>query len=197
MLRPITICVLTLTCALAALAQADPKNPGQSKPDLNGAWMLDRDRSNVGKSGNPPAKTDELKITQHEPELRIRRTLLINGQEVERVFIYYTDGRGETNAATVWLSTSPNPKWTPRPTDETKSKTRWSGNKLVTRSAIRMMVGSHVVEYEVIEEWKLSADGKTLTQTTRFNFQQDPMSGSIYVPSNRPDDKRVYRLVSK
>jgi len=156
--------------------------------------MLDRDKSNVRKSTTPD---QPMKITQHGPEFKISRTDLINGQPVEREFIYYTDGRGETNSTTVWLSTSPDPKSTQRNTDETKSRTRWSGNKLITSSRIRSLLGGRVVEYELVDEWKLSADGKTLTQTTKFTFHEDPMSNSIYVPSGRPDMKRVYNLVAK
>jgi hypothetical protein len=63
---------------------------------------------------------------------------------------------------------------------------------VITRAIIHSVVGGHVVEYDVTDEWKLSKDGKTLTQTTRLNLRQDSMS-NIYIPSGRPDIKRVYR----
>ena len=165
----------------------------QTTPDLSGTWMLDQRRSNVGKASSASPSNYEIKIKHSDPELRIRRTTNINGQAEERELKYYTDGRGEINPTIAWLSNSPDPK-SPKPAN-TKSKTGWNGNKVVTRSTLT--AGGHIVQYELIEEWKLSADGKTLTQTTRFVFQNDPMDRSIFVPANRPDDKRVYNLVSK
>ena len=167
----------------------------QTTPDLSGTWMLDQRRSNVGKASSASPSNYEIKIKHSDPELRIRRTTNINGQAEERELKYYTDGRGEINPTIAWLSNSPDPK-SPKPAN-TKSKTGWNGNKVVTRSTLSLTAGGHIVQYELIEEWKLSADGKTLTQTTRFVFQNDPMDRSIFVPANRPDDKRVYNHVSK
>ena len=67
----------------------------------------------------------------------------------------------------------------------------------MTRAVVRNTLGGHVIEYEIIDEWKLSSDGKTLTQTTRIVFQQDPMNESILIWRLLGDDKKVYRLVSK
>jgi hypothetical protein len=46
-----------------------------------------------------------------------------------------------------------------------------------------------VVEFELIEEWKLSRDGNVLTKTTRTVFQQ---SDTVFVPVTAPDKKTVY-----
>jgi len=80
--------------------------------------------------------------------------------------------------------------------DSTKSKTIWSGNKLITHSRLtgRILIGGQLLEFEIIDEWKFSADGKTLTQTSRTASRRD-MSGAIFVPTNRPDIKRVYNRV--
>jgi hypothetical protein len=59
------------------------------------------------------------------------------------------------------------------------------------------MAGIHVFEEDLVDEWKLSADGKTLTQTTRHKMLPTSSDGAIFTPANRPDDKRVYTLISK
>lgn len=179
---------LGIACAFSIYGQ-DKKSA--AKPDLSGTWAFDRSRSNVGKTSSAD---DALKILHHDPELKIIRTIILNGHPEQQELTYYTDGRGETNPATFWLSSSPDPK-SPHP-KETKSKTKWSGERVVTRTTLRLMAGIHVIEEDVVDEWQISTDGKTLTQTTRHIVPR-PSDGSIVVPANRPDDKRVYTLISK
>jgi hypothetical protein len=138
---------------------------------------------------------EEIKITYQDPALKIVRTVFVNGQSEQRELTYYTDGRGEVNPAIFWLSTTPDPK--AQHPKETKSKTKWSGDKIVIRATLRLTAGGHVMEEEVVDEWKVSDDGKTLTQTTHLTPNVTGPPGSFVVPANRPDDKRVYSLVSK
>jgi hypothetical protein len=180
--------LLTVGCAIFIYGQGS-KSP--AKPDLSGTWAFDPARSNLGKSSTANV---ELKISHHDPELKILKTVQVNGRPEQRELTYYTDGRGEKNISTIWLSTTPDPK-SPHPA-ETKSKTKWSGDRVVIRSTLRLMVGTHAIEEDVVEEWKLSADGKTLTQTSRHVLPASTAE-SIVVPANRADDKRVYTLVSK
>jgi hypothetical protein len=175
--------------ACAAFVSAQGKKP---KPDLSGTWRFDEARSNV----RPMVSADEeIKITYQDPALKIVRTVFVNGQSEQRELTYYTDGRGEVNPATFWLATTPDPK-SEHP-KETKSKTKWSSDKIVIRATLRLTAGGHVMEEEVVDEWKVSADGKTLTQTTHLTPHVTGAPGSFAVPANRPDDKRVYSLVSK
>jgi hypothetical protein len=178
----VLICALGTTSALAQVKQT-----ARAKPDLSGTWLLDPKKSNVGPSAKPEKP---LKISHHDPELRITHMVASNGQ---KDFVYYTDGRGETNATTMFLSTGTDVKL-PGNKDVTKSKTKWSGDKVVTRFTLTSLIAGHPVEFEIIDEWKLSKDGQTLTQTSRTVFRQD-MSGGIFVPANRPDIKRVYNRV--
>lgn len=187
-MRRLVVPGLILAWAIVVCGQG---NKSQTKPDLSGTWAFDHSRSNVGKTSTA---YDEIKITHHEPEFRIVRTITINGKSELKELIYYTDGRGETNPTTIWLSTSPNPN-SPRPA-QTSSKTRWSGERVVIRSTLRLMAGIHATEEDLVDEWKLSADGKTLTQTSRHIFPPNTTE-AIFVPAHRPDDKRVYSLVSK
>jgi len=170
-------------------------NKSRIKPDLSGTWIFDHDRSNVGKSKNAATTPEQIKITHSGPELKIRRIVFVNGQPEEREFVYFTDERGETNPTTAWITTNPGSQVGRPP--ETKSKTSWSGDKIVTRSIFRPRAGGAIIEFQIIVEWRLLSDGKTLTQTTRTIAKRDPMSNAIFVPGNGADFKAVYSLVSK
>jgi hypothetical protein len=189
----VSISCFILVCALGITsihAQAKRKVV-KAKPDFTGTWLLDTAKSNVGSSATPD---QPLKITHHDPEFRITRLTANSGQVTGRDFVYFTDGRGETNPTIVFLSTSTDIHAQGHDKDVTKSKTTWSGNKLVNRAIVRSPIGGRSLEFEIIDEWKLSSDGKTLTQTSRTVFRQD-MSGVIFVPANRPDIKRVYNRI--
>lgn len=174
--------VLLATSASTALSQA------KSKPDFTGSWLLDEKKSTD--SGLTRRPDLPMKITHQEPEFRVTRSSESNGQIVERNFIYFTDGRGEENEATSVLSTNPSAV---RADDlknrVTKSKTKWSGNKIVTLALLHMDVAGHFVEFKQVDEWKLSDDGKVLTQTSRVIFQN---SDTAFIPAMTPDKKRVY-----
>jgi hypothetical protein len=186
---------LTISFVVISICTASVYGQGkklQPKPDLSGTWRFDISRSNV----RPMASAgEEIKITYQDPVLKIVRTVFVNGQSEQRELTYYTDGRGEVNPAISWLATTPDPK-SEHP-KETKSKTKWSSDKIVIRATLRLTAGGHVMEEEVVDEWKVSADGKTLTQITHLMPQVTGPPGSFIVPANRPDDKRVYSLVSK
>jgi hypothetical protein len=117
-----------------------------------------------------------------------------NGQLTAQDFVYYTDGRGETNPPLLALTTNPGVNRQADVKDATKSKTSWSGNKVVTRSTLRNLIGGHLLEFEIIDEWKLSTDGKTLSETSRPVFHQDA-PGTIFVPGTEPEIKRVFNRV--
>jgi hypothetical protein len=187
-----SFCFVLIFAFVATSIQAQAKQAGaKPKPDFSGAWQLDTAKSNVGPSVTPD---QPLKITHHDPEFRITRMIGSNGQLSAHDFVYYSDGRGEKNPTLVFLSTRNDTNPQSHDKDATKSKTTWSGTKLVTRSTVRSLIGGQVLEFEIIDEWKLFSDGKTLTQTSRTVFRQDN-SGAIFVPANRPDMKRVYNRV--
>ena len=119
-----------------------------------------------------------------------------NGRVATQESVYFTDARGETNSMVVFLRT--HRYLNAQQDDKTviRSKTTWTGDKLVTRSRspTRSVVGGQLLEFEIIDEWRLSADGKTLTQTSKTVSREDG-SGATFVPANRPDMKRVYNRV--
>jgi hypothetical protein len=189
--RFFAILILLAACAAHGLAQAHKSKP---KPDFSGTWELDRKRSNVGKS-NSSTSPEQITITHHDPELKIRKTVTVNGQKQERELTYFTDGRGETNPTTAWITANPGSQ-TDRPA-ETKSKTSWSGERIVTRSVFLPHTGAAIMEFEITVELRISSDGKTLTETTHTNARTDPTSNSVFVAGRGVDFKAVYNLVSK
>ena len=76
---------------------------------------------------------------------------------------YFTDGREVSNKD-------------PFGGQMVKSKTKWDGDKLVSRIVTRRMMAGRPVDMDIIEEWKLSKDGKTLTKKVVIIF-----------PKNAPD----------
>jgi hypothetical protein len=189
--KSLAILILLATCAPSCFAQANKSKP---KPDFSGTWEFDRKRSSVGRanSSSPP---EQITITHHDPELKIRKTVTINGQKEERELTYFTDGRGETNPTTAWITANPGSE-SGRP-PETKSKTSWSGDKIVTRSVFLPPMSAAIIEFEITVERRISSDGKTLTETTHTNAKPDPMSNSVFVAGHGTDFKAVYNLVSK
>ncbi len=105
--------------------------------------------------------------------------------------MYYSDGRGETNPTIMFLSTGTDMNRQGTDKDTTKSKTSWSGNKLVTRTTLSNLIAGRRLEFEVVDEWKLSKDGKVLTQTSKTIFRQDS-ANAVFIPASRPDSKKVY-----
>ena len=189
--RLLTIFMLLAAAAFTSFAQGNKSKP---KPDLSGTWELDRKRSNVGKS-NSASPPEQIKITHHDPELTIRKTVIANGQKEERELTYYTDGRGETNPTTAWITANPGSE-SERPA-QTNSKTSWSGDKVVTRSVFVPHTSTAIIEFEITVERRISSDGKTLTETTHTNAKPDRMNNSVFVAGRGIDFKAVYNLVSK
>jgi hypothetical protein len=145
--------------ALASLiviqaARIDAGSPAQTKPNFSGNWTLDLSRSNFGRLGSSQFKDAKmtLKISQHEPELKITRNASLNGQARNHNLTYFTDGRGETNPNIIT-------------NEQMTSKTRWEGAKLISRSASVVSFNGQSVNMEAIEKRELSTDGKTLTIT--------------------------------
>src|SRR5436190_22871096 len=165
-----------------------------ARADFKGTWVLDRARSNVStkKTAGSP---EQLKITYQDPELRVQRTIEVNGKKEQTDLVYYTDGRGETNPTTEWLTTNPGSK-ADKPA-ETTSQTRWNGNKIVTRSISRPVRASLSIEFQIAVEWKLSEDGKSLTKTTHTETRPEPMSSAVFVPGSGHDLKAGDNLVSR
>ena len=190
MIKYTMLCFAVAALASPLAAQNKAANP---KPDFTGTWLLDTEKSDIK---GPTSRWDlPMKVSHREPEFRITHMGESNGQVTEFDFLYFTDGRSEANRATTLLTTNPQ---TTQPSDvakqEVKSKTTWSGNKIVVRAQQRMSVAGHVLEFEIVDEWQLSSDGKTLTQRLKTVFREPP-AGTVFMPGPKSDKKRVYNRV--
>ena len=145
-------------CLLTPAAGDDRKGEGKPRPDFSGTWRLDRSKSDFGAFEDKPlAKADSTLVVEHrDAELKIRRTLSLDGQEEVKEFAYYTDERGETNQATLGVG-------------EVRSKTKWDGDRVVSEARIRRKSLTGFYELNVTQRWQVSSDGKTLTNTTNIS----------------------------
>lgn len=183
----IIVCFLALGFYLSIDARRNQQNPAQSKPDLSGTWQLDLKKSNWSKKSKPHAP---IKISHHDPEFRVTIPSASNGQLVERDFTYFTDGRGETNPASSVITTNPSAVKTADIYKQVAaSTTKWDGRKIVTRATLSLITGGRMIEYRLVDEWKLSGDGKVLTKTTRFVFERN---NGAFIPALASDMKSVY-----
>ena len=153
-MKALLLSLCLLACAAAAAAADDKK---KARPDFSGTWELDRSKSDFGLFRDRPiSKADStLVITHRDPELKIARTLRLNGQQETKEFTYYTDERGETNPAAVGAG-------------EIKSKTKWDGDKVAARAKMTWpgQNGAAGYEMDLTQKWQVSSDGRTLTNTT-------------------------------
>jgi hypothetical protein len=142
-------------CLVFGVSVAQTTNSSKTKtiPDLSGVWALDESRSEI----DPRLRKEEdyvLTIVHKEPEIRLIKTYQQYGRKKTEESIYYTDGR---------------PEYHSRTGKNSKPETRWRGNKLRRKSVTspyggRSGIFQHL-EDVMIEEFELSADGKTLTRT--------------------------------
>jgi len=184
--QAISAIIVTLLLFATTAAQ---NTKSTAKPDFSGTWLLDTKKSNTGGLTTRPDLP--IAISHQEPEFKMVISSEANGQIKKHEFVYFTDGRGEMNEATSVITTDPSGF---KPEDlrnkKTESKTNWSGNKIVTRTRYKLNVsGGSFVDFEQVDEWKLSDDGKVLTQTSRVNLQNSDMA---FIPSKAPDKKRVF-----
>jgi hypothetical protein len=178
MSRPIStkaflVLLWATSCVVFCPAQ-DKKAQAQSRPDFTGTWVRSLSKS---KNNRWPLGTAlvTLTILHHEPEIKITRKSDLRGKETIIEGLYYTDGRGENNSARFQGVVSlgvpgQTGEMRPRPArgSDTRSKTKWEANKLVSRWTFTTEVLGNWVDMDVTEKRELSADGKTLTITTSF-----------------------------
>jgi hypothetical protein len=194
MLKSFVHILIILSCAGVCSGSGNGPEPQKKpKPDFGGTWKLDRSKGNYAKTtGLKPGAELVLVISQVDPEIRVTRKLTWKGDERVQQLTYYSDGRGETNPSLVTM-------------DEAKSKTRWSGNKLVLSYSFSAgSAGRRAIILDVTEEWKLSADGKTLTQTQRTSQDLSNLPGvgatgiprSIFIQAIPTEIKKVFTRIS-
>jgi len=160
-MRKSLVCLLLLALAAVCAAQDGGKKEAKPRPDLTGTWVLDRSGHGVSRKFD-----STLVITHRDPELRIVRTDVMETKRLMWEYVYYTDGRGESNPMDYGTGRI---RWI-------RSKTKWKGDRVEAR------IGGFW------RRWQLSADGQTLTHT--YSTGYIPVEGLMPQPTSI---KLVYR----
>lgn len=167
--KKLILILWAMSCVVVCAAQ-DKKSSAQSRPDLTGTWVRSSYKSNH--RGQLESYPVTLTVSHKEPELKITRKSVVHGKEKITDGVYYTDGRGERNEAefrsALAVGSSPTSAIEQKGANDpqTKSKTKWEGNKLVSRSSSSLEAVGHRFYIDTAQKRELSADGKTLTITT-------------------------------
>lgn len=171
-MRTTPACLLLFALVAVCGAQDSRKKEPKPHPDLTGRWVIDSSKSAGG------SKFDStLVITHRDPELRINRTDVRKREQVTKEYVFYTDGRGESN---------------PMYYGDGKfdSDTKWEGNKVVAYTCSRRYKGARCNGPDSWK-WQLSADGQTLTHQISYLMA----SGSDAPSWAMGGSKLVYRRV--
>jgi hypothetical protein len=164
--RPLVFIFIVLTASLAAGQDSKTGANKKAKPDLSGTWQLDSYETSKGKSVKATDVVFMI-VKYQEPEIKFIEN---NGRTDEQELIYYSDGRGEENPSGISVSSVSREPDPTQFSEKLASKTKWDGDKLVSRGLLRRVVSGQIFRLEIVKEWKLSSDGKTLNETTRKTF---------------------------
>lgn len=130
-----------LLVALIAVGTASAQNVRKSMTvqDLEGEWELTSQETYVGETRVPDDEEqgkEVVRITVKDHEVTFFRQFEGDKRSIERTFIYFSDGRGETNRWTIEYGAAM----------EKVTKTRWKDGKLLTKGNFRSNHGSDTVE---------------------------------------------------
>ena len=135
--------LIPLFLSFALLFSVAPA-PRSAKPDFTGTW-------NARVVAPAEAPVQGLKISYDDPKLKISRTR--TGARSSPEFVYYTDGRGETQKPDFGSGES------------TKSKTERIGEKFVTTTTYKSKAEGKTITTDLTSTLEVSPDGATLTET--------------------------------
>jgi hypothetical protein len=101
-----------------------------------------------------------LIISQQEPEIRMRRKFSLGGTQHDQELVYYTDQRGEANV-------------TLRPgKDKSESRTRWEGDRLVTRyDSYSSQIAGSPFDARTEVDWRILKGGEVLVKRTTITHK--------------------------
>jgi hypothetical protein len=153
-MKNISLCICLLSFATLCFAGGrDQKSGEKTPPDLSGSWSLDKAKSDVGFGMKAELADVTLVIVQDEHEVKVTKRIKNGGRETTDETVYQIEGGGKTG---------------PGGNRGSQPVSKWSGRKLVTKRAIEingLTRGGRPVTMETTEEWEISKDGKSLTQT--------------------------------
>lgn len=137
-----------LLSALFLIAAAANVAMAADKPDFSGDWKLDADKSTFGPM--PPPSSLTRKIDHKDPDLTVNTSQSTEQGDMNVTAKYSTDGKETTNSMMG---------------NDVKSKANWDGNTLVIVSNANF--GG--TDIKITNKWKLSDDGKTLTDAMNIS----------------------------
>lgn len=135
--------VITLAMGLAGAAQA--------KPNFSGDWKLNVDKSEFGPM--PPPTSMSVKIDHTDPDLKVATQQSGAQGDMNYEVKYTTDGKESTNTIGPM---------------EAKSTATWDSDDLIVNTKL----DANGMQITIKGKWSLSADGKTLTQSSHLTSPQ-------------------------
>jgi len=147
------------TCFIIAFCISQNVGAAVSKPDFNGTWVLDRDRS----FSNPPGLEQTLVIVH-------------SGDRIQLDSKIKTD-RGETQVSETYTLDGKETDFTPsggQPDAKGKRDAHWlpDGRGIVINDSVTASSPKGPVVNRVTRKWTLSSDGSTLTVDYYFDDQR-------------------------
>jgi len=115
--------------------------------DINGEWNLRQSNQLIS-----------LTVEHHDPEIKVARRVVTEAQDKTEKFIYYTDGRGETND---------------RNGLPTKSVTKWKGMNVSFSSSSKSKGDGITINTNESTKWTISEDGQSLIEITETKVSLD------------------------
>lgn len=113
---------------------------GSTTKDINGEW--------IQKKGN---RLISLIVEHNDPEIKVTRRVVSEGQDETETSVYYTDGRREVNV---------------KDGKSVKSVTKWKGKGLVFSRSTKTNVDGDNFELSESIRWEISSDGASLIEVT-------------------------------
>lgn len=135
--------------------------------DINGDWVE-----------RLTDKIVSLTIEHHDPEIKVTRRVLAEAQDDAETYIYYTDGRGETNV---------------KDGRSMKSVTRWKDGRLIFEFWSSSTLAGDKIEFQQSINWQIAKDGGSIQEIT----QQRTWSNKGAVIPGSSERTLVYARSSK
>lgn len=110
------------------------RRAGNNTTDINGEW--------VERSSN---RLISLTVEHREPEIKVTRREVTETQDESEIFVYYTDGRSETNMEAG------------RPV---KSVTKWKDQTLIFALSSKSKIAGYTIEIKQKIKWQFTKDDR-------------------------------------
>jgi hypothetical protein len=133
------------------------RSAGNETKDINGEW--------IERVSDP---TISLTVEHRDPEIKVTRREVSETKDESEVFVYYTDGRGETNTESGRA---------------VKSVTKWKDQTLVFTISKKSKIGQDRFEFRETIKWQIGKDGQSLVEVTESKISAS--AGTAFPPPPR------------